>query len=255
MKRNANISPGVAASHSAPRLYVECPLAAGRTAPCSPPQAHYLANVMRLKPGARVLLFNGRDGEWLAEIASIRRNVYELAVLEKVRDQSGGPDILYLFAPLKKARLDYAAQKATELGVAALRPVLTRRTVAERVKIERMRANAIEAAEQCGVLRVPEIFEPEKLETALEGWPPERTLVFADEAAPVASPLVALRAVPSGPSALIIGPEGGFDPDERRMLLGQPFVHAVSLGPRVMRADTAAVAALALMNAILGDWR
>jgi 16S rRNA (uracil1498-N3)-methyltransferase len=210
---------------------------------------------MRMRAGDELLVFNGRDGEWLAEIAAIRRGDCELVAKERIREQAGGPDVHYLFAPLKKARLDYMVQKATEMGVAALRPVITRRTQAERVNAERMRANVIEAAEQCGILRVPEIFELQKLDAALNDWPSERVLIFADEVAPIASPLEALEAVPRGPAALLIGPEGGFDEAERAMLRRQPFVHAISLGPRVVRADTAAVAALALVNAVLGDWR
>lgn len=237
------------------RLFVQSPLSAGACVECTSDQAHYLGNVMRLRVGETILLFNGRDGEWLAEIGAMKRNACALIVKQRTREQSGGPDIDYLFAPLKKARLDFMVQKATELGVARLRPVMTRRTVAERVKIERMRANVIEAAEQCGVLRIPEIFEPVTLEKALEGWPPERALIFADESAEIASPLDALAKLPSGPAVLLIGPEGGFAEDERRLLLDKPFVHPISLGPRVMRADTAAVAALALMNAVFGDWR
>ena len=210
---------------------------------------------MRLKTGNSVLLFNGNDGEWLAEIGTIKRNECEVIAKTQTREQSGGPDFHYLFAPLKKARLDYMVQKATELGVAAIRPVITHRTIAERVKMERMQANVIEAAEQCGVLRVPEVREPEKLEGLLKAWPPERALVFADEGAPIASPIEALQRIPQAPVALLIGPEGGFDDSERQLLRALPFVHAISLGPRVMRADTAGVAALALMNAVLGDWR
>jgi 16S rRNA (uracil1498-N3)-methyltransferase len=237
------------------RLHVEAPLAAGAVAELAPDQAHYLGGVMRLKAGDAVLAFNGRDGEWLAEITGLKRGDGQLTARELTREQTDGPDVHYLFAPLKKARLDYMVQKATELGVAALRPVMTRRTNAERVKIERMRANAIEAAEQCGVLRLPEVAEPEKLEAVLRDWDGARALVYADEAAPLASPLAALAAIPPGPAALLIGPEGGFTEDERQMLRALPFVHAVSLGPRIMRADTAAVAALALMNAVVGDWR
>jgi 16S rRNA (uracil1498-N3)-methyltransferase len=246
---------GGAAARSSVRLYVEASLTQGAPVGCTPPQAHYLGNVMRMRAGDELLVFNGRDGEWLAEIAALRRGYCELVVRERIREQAGGPDVHYLFAPLKKARLDYMVQKATEMGVAALRPVITRRTQAERVNAERMRANAIEAAEQCGVLRVPEIFESQKLDAALHGWPSGRALILADEAASIASPLEALEAVPRGPAALLIGPEGGFDEAERAMLRRQPFVHAISLGPRVMRADTAAVAALALVNAVLGDWR
>lgn len=237
------------------RLFIDAPLHAGAAIECAPPQANYLGNVMRLRAGDAILAFNGRDGEWLAEITGLKRTACALTAREQVREQTGGPDVHYLFAPLKMARLDYMVQKATEMGVAALRPVITRRTVAERVKIERMRANAIEAAEQCGVLRLPGIAEPQKLEAALRDWPPERALIFADEAAPIASPLEALARVPQGPAALLIGPEGGFDESERAMLKALPFVYAISLGPRVMRADTAAVAALALINAVLGDWR
>jgi 16S rRNA (uracil1498-N3)-methyltransferase len=178
-----------------------------------------------------------------------------------IREQRSGPDIHYLFAPLKRARLDYMVQKATEMGVAKLFPVLTRHTVAERVNLERMRANAIEAAEQCGVLRVPEVAEPTKLGAVLASWDVRRPLIFCDEHGEVASPIETLEAVrskipPSGTSlGLLIGPEGGFGDDERTALIEQPFTVAISLGPRIMRADTAAVAALALVNAVLGDWR
>jgi 16S rRNA (uracil1498-N3)-methyltransferase len=244
-----------ARSRSSVRLYVEAPLGQDAPVGCTPSQAHYLGNVRRMRAGDELLVFNGRDGEWLAEIVALRRGDCELVARERTREQAGGPDVHYLFAPLKKARLDYMVQKATEMGVAALRPVITRRTQAERVNAERMRANVIEAAEQCGVLRVPEILEPQRLDAALHGWPSERILIFADEAAPIASPIEALEAVPRGPAALLIGPEGGFDEAERAMLRRQPFVHAISLGPRVVRADTAAVAALALVNAVLGDWR
>jgi len=255
MKSKAKDAGSGAASRPQVRLFVEADLGPGAAIACTRDQAHYLGNVMRMRVGDALFAFNGRDGEWLAEIAAMKRGECELVAREQTRVQTGGPDFHYLFAPLKKARLDFMVQKATELGVAALRPVMTSRTVAERVKIERMQANAIEAAEQCGVLRVPEIHEPQKLETVLANWPGERALVFADESAEIASPLDALAAIPAGPAALLIGPEGGFSGDERAVLIKQPFVHAISLGPRVMRADTAAVAALALMNAVLGDWR
>jgi 16S rRNA (uracil1498-N3)-methyltransferase len=236
------------------RLFVEMPLAAGAVVECTSAQANYLGNVMRLGVGDRLLVFNGRDGEWLARLAMAKKGRCVLAAEAQTRAQGGGPDIHYLFAPLKKARLDYMVQKATEMGAALLQPVITRRTIAERVNSERMRANAIEAAEQCGILRLPEVREPEKLGAVLKDWPQERLLVFADEAAPIASPLEALATMPKGPAALLIGPEGGFDPAEREALRALPFVRAISLGPRVMRADTAAVAALALINAALGDW-
>ena len=254
MRKKANQGESGSLHRSLPRLYVEAPLQAGAAIECTSPQVNYLGNVLRLGLADSVLVFNGSAGEWLAEIIAMKRGACVLTAREQVRPQADGPDIHYVFAPLKKARLDYMAQKATEMGVAALRPVMTRRTNAERVNIERMRANAIEAAEQCGVLRLPEVFEPEKLGDALRDWDVARALIFADEAAPIASPLEALATVPRGPLALLVGPEGGFDPTEREMLLRLPFVHAISLGPRVMRADTAAVAALALINAVLADW-
>jgi 16S rRNA (uracil1498-N3)-methyltransferase len=237
------------------RLFVPFGLAPGLQCALTKEQAHYLGNVLRLKPGARVLLFNGRDGEWRGEVAVIGRKGAELRLEEQTRAQDQGPDLHYLFAPLKRARLDYMAQKATELGAGVLRPVITRHTVAERLNTERLRANAIEAAEQCGILRVPEVTEPEKLAKIVDGWDAGRLLIFADEAAPQASPLAALKAHAPGPLAVLIGPEGGFDPEERASLQAKPFVLPISLGPRVMRADTAAVAALALVNATLGDWR
>jgi 16S rRNA (uracil1498-N3)-methyltransferase len=255
MKKKANPGEAAADRRSMPRLYVEAPLQAGASLDCTAAQANYLGNVLRLGIGETLLVFNGQDGEWLADITAMKRGVGVLTAREPVRPQSGGPDLHYVFAPLKKARLDYMVQKATEMGVAALRPVMTRRTNAERVNVDRMRANAVEAAEQCGILRLPEVYAPEKLGEVLRGWEAGRTLIFCDEAAPVASPLDALAAVSQGPLALLIGPEGGFEPAERDMLLRLPFVSAISLGPRVMRADTAAVAALALMNAVLGDWR
>ena len=171
------------------RLFVEMPLAAGAAVECTSAQANYLGNVMRLGVGDRLLVFNGRDGEWLARLAMAKKGRCVLAADEQTRAQGGGPDIHYLFAPLKKARLDYMVQKATEMGAALLQPVITRRTIAERVNSERMRANAIEAAEQCGILRLPEVREPERLGSVLKDWPQGRLLVFADEAAPIASPL------------------------------------------------------------------
>jgi len=178
-----------------------------------------------------------------------------VTVARHTRQQISPPDLHYLFAPLKRARLDYMAQKATELGASRLMPVITRRTIAERVNRARLTANAVEAAEQCGVLWVPEVVEPEKLAAILAGWDEKRLLVFADEAAPVASPLAALEKQAKHPLAVLIGPEGGFEEEERALLLAQPFVLPISLGPRVMRADTAAVVALSLVNATLGDWR
>lgn len=236
------------------RLFVAASLTDGARVLLSEEQAHYLVNVLRLAAGARVLVFNSRDGEWRAELSEVKKRSATLVVDGQTRPQTDGPDIDYLFAPLKRSRLDYMVQKAVEMGVARLRPVITHRTIAERVNLERMRANAIEAAEQCGILRVPEVLEPVALEKALATWDAGRTLVFCDEDAAIKNPLDALGAIPQGPVALLIGPEGGFDPGERAALMGKPFVRAISLGPRIMRADTAAVAALALVNAKCGDW-
>lgn len=237
------------------RLFVKSPLSTGTTLTLSADQAHYLGNVLRLKPGDHVLLFNGEDGEWCAKLTAIGKKMGEAAVEHQTRPQEHSPDLHYLFAPLKRARLDYMAQKATEMGASLLQPVITRRTVAERVNTDRLHANAVEAAEQCGILGVPEVRKPKTLSKLLEGWDQERLLIFADEAAPAASPVEALTAQAPRPLAVLIGPEGGFEPEERALLLQQTYVSPLSLGPRVMRADTAAVACLALVNAVLGDWR
>jgi 16S rRNA (uracil1498-N3)-methyltransferase len=240
---------------SAQRLHVEADLAEGAAVECTPAQANYLRNVLRLKAGDAVLVFNGRHGEWRAELAGSGRRALLLSVGRQMRPQEGGPDIDYLFAPLKRARLDYMVEKATEMGVARLRPVITRRTVAERVNLERMRAHGIEAAEQCGILRLPQVRPPEPLERVIAGWDAARPLVLCDEDVEETCPFTALARIPPGPVAVLVGPEGGFDPAERELLSTQPFVTRISLGPRILRADTAAVAALALVNAVLGDWR
>jgi 16S rRNA (uracil1498-N3)-methyltransferase len=240
----------------APRLYIEAPLARDIAHDLTAPQANYLGNVLRLAAGDRVLLFNGRDGEWLAEIAARSKRAITVRAREQLRVQEDGPDLVYLFAPLKHARLDYMVQKATELGVARLCPVLTEHTQVQRVNLERMRANAIEAAEQCGVLRVPTVSEPQRLTDSLRLVDAEgRRLIVCDEAAPVADPIAALADLPPGPLAVLVGPEGGFSPSERQTLRSLPASRAIRLGPRIMRADTAAVAVLALVNAVLGDWR
>jgi len=240
-----------------PRLYVDEPLAAGAAVTLEPSQAHYLADVLRLKPGDPVLVFNGRDGEWRATLTSAGKRTRALAVETQTRAQTPPGDLHYLFAPLKRTRLDYLVQKAVEMGVSRLQPVMTRHTQSERVKAERMRANAIEAAEQCGVLRLPDILEPAPLARALDAVEPSRLLVFCDEDAPTADPVAALAAAaPRGASlALLIGPEGGYAEEERTLLLARPHVVRLALGPRILRADTAAVAALALVQAVLGDWR
>ncbi len=243
------------ANFDAPRLHVDAPLVAGARVALDDAQANYVVNVMRLGAGDSILVFNGRDGEWLAAVEPVKKRGCVLHVGEQAREQTAPQDLDYLFAPLKRSRLDYMVQKAAELGAARLRPVLTRRTIAERVNLERMRANAIEAAEQCGILSVPGVLEPEKLENVLARWDASRRLIVCDEDAEVASPLDALRDIQPGPLAVLIGPEGGFAPEEREALAAKPFVTRISLGPRIMRADTAAVAALALVNAVLGDWK
>jgi 16S rRNA (uracil1498-N3)-methyltransferase len=201
-----------------------------------------------------VLVFNGRDGEWLASITVEGRKQASLTLVEQTRPQPPAPDLHYLFAPLKHARLDYIAQKAVEMGAGIIQPVLTRRTQVSRLNFDRMRANAIEAAEQCGILSLPDIRTEQTLEAALVALEPGRILVFCDEAAAQESPVAALSRVEPGPLAVLIGPEGGFDEVERQRILARPATLPISLGPRILRADTAAVAALALVQAVLGDW-
>ena len=240
---------------TASRLFVDADLAEGTVLACRADQVNYLRNVLRLGAGDQILIFNGRDGEWRARIGEVRKAAMTLRVEAQVRPQQAVPDIDYLFAPLKRARLDYMVQKATEMGVARLRPVFTRRTTPDRINIQRMRANAIEAAEQCGILRVPAVLEPEGLGAALAHWNAERRLIFCDEESEEPDPLAVLRGLPPGPIAVLIGPEGGFEAGERELIASQPFAFSIALGPRILRADTAAVAALALVNATLGDWR
>ena len=238
-----------------PRLYVQAPLAEGAELALEPQQTNYLVNVMRLGADAPVLLFNGRDGEFVGALAASSRKGALVRVGARKRPQETPPDVDYLFAPLKHARLDYMAQKAIEMGARRLRPVITRHTQVARVNLERLSANAIEACEQCGVVWTPEIAPLETLDKALRGWPAERLLVFCDEEADAASPLDALLAVRAESGVgLLIGPEGGFDDAERAAILSIPRVVRLSLGPRILRADTAAVAALALIQATLGDW-
>jgi 16S rRNA (uracil1498-N3)-methyltransferase len=248
-----------------PRLFVAAPLRPGATVPLDAAQGHYLTGVLRLEPGDTVLIFNGKDGEWQARLVGAGKRT-QLGVEHQVRPQSPPGDLHYLFAPLKRARLDYMVQKAVEMGVSRLQPVMTRRTQAERVNLDRMHANAVEAAEQCGILAVPQIMAPMALERAIAALEPGRHLVFCDEDAPGADPVAALaRDLASGdfkqgdstavPLAVLIGPEGGFDEEERAFLRQRPHTSRIALGPRILRADTAAVAALAIVQAAAGDWR
>lgn len=239
---------------STPRVFVEADLIEGAALTLSQPQSHYLGHVLRRKAGDEVALFNGRDGEWRSEILAVSRRDMTVDPVAQTRAQTPRPDLVYCFAPLKHARQDYLAQKATEMGAGVLQPVITRRTVADRVKLDRLRANAIEAAEQCGILYVPEVKTPVPLDDMLAGWDPTRRLIFCDEAAPTSDPIAVLKSIEPAPLAVLVGPEGGFDPAEHAFLTSQPFVVPLSLGPRILRADTAAVAALALVQAVLGDW-
>jgi 16S rRNA (uracil1498-N3)-methyltransferase len=242
------------------RLYVDAPLAQGAHIVLDKPQAHYLCNVLRLGEGAELLAFNGRQGEWLVSLSIQSRKSASLLAKNMTRPQPDAGNLHYLFAPIKHARQDYLVQKAVEMGASLLQPVLTRHTHAERLNEARMRANAIEAAEQCGILALPTIAAPARFDALFSAWPGERLLVFCDEDAETADPISALQeakarlgAMP--PLAVLIGPEGGFDAEERTRLLQQPSILRLSLGPRILRADTAAVAALALVQAVLGDWQ
>jgi 16S rRNA (uracil1498-N3)-methyltransferase len=237
-----------------PRLFVDAPLSPGESVALEGNQSNYLGNVLRLAAGDNILVFNGRDGEWQARIAG-RKRPDSLEIVAQTRPQDRLPDIAYVFAPLKHARLDYMMQKAVEMGVSRLQPVLTRFTQVSRVNGARMRANVIEAAEQCGILSLAAVAEPMPLDRFVSERQPQRLLVFCDEAAEISSPLQALqnRAATDGID-ILIGPEGGFAEDERALLLRQKRTLRLALGPRILRADTAGVAALALVQAALGDW-
>ena len=238
-----------------PRLFVDAALAAGETVALERNQSNYLGNVLRLAAGDTILVFNGRDGEWQASIAG-RKRPDSLTVVAQARPQDCLPDIAYVFAPLKHARLDYMVRKAVEMGAASLQPVLTRFTQVSRVNGERMRANVIEAAEQCGILSLAEVAEPIPLDRYLGARDGQRLLVFCDEAADVTNPVEALQgeATAAGGIDILIGPEGGFAEEERVLLLRQKRTLRLALGPRILRADTAGVAALTLVQAVLGDW-
>jgi len=234
------------------RLYVDHPLAAGQAVPLSPDQSHYLTGVMRLAVGAGVLLFNGRDGEWRASLTVAGKRGAIATCEAQTRPLQMPPDLWLLFAPIKKARTDFIVEKAVELGVQRVLPVQTRRTNAERLRQDKMTAHAIEAAEQCGATYVPEVADLVPLDRLLRQWPEGRRLYWCDETALGQS---ATLTPVSGPAAILIGPEGGFDPGEIQRLRGLPYVVPLSLGPRILRADTAAVAAITLWQAACGDWR
>jgi 16S rRNA (uracil1498-N3)-methyltransferase len=242
----------------AARLYVPDDLAAGAALDLADGQAHYLRSVLRLAAGAALALFNGRDGEWRGRIDGIGKGWCSIALDTQIRRQRAEPDLWLVFAPVKRARIDYLVEKATELGVSELHPVRTSRTIVERVNLERLQANAIEAAEQTERLMVPRVHPPESLPALIARWPAGRRLVVCDErgrAPPIAAVAVELRDALSEGAAVLIGPEGGFTETELDGLANLPFVNPVSLGPRVLRADTAALAALAVLQALAGDWR
>jgi 16S rRNA (uracil1498-N3)-methyltransferase len=244
-----------------PRLFVAAPLDAGLTVGLNAAQIHYLASVLRMAPGDQVLVFNGEDGEWRASLAEVAKRNAVLLVEANTRSQPEPGNLHYLFSPLKRARLDYMVQKAVEMGVSRLHPVIMRHTHAERVNLDRMRANAIEAAEQCGILAIPQIAAPLDFAAALAALDPSCHLVFCDEDAPCGDPVAALRAdldaarANSPELAVLVGPEGGFAEEERATLLHRPRTSRLALGPRILRADTAAVAALAVVQTAAGDWR
>jgi 16S rRNA (uracil1498-N3)-methyltransferase len=236
---------------SLPRLFVAPSLAEKASVTVEGAAANYLANVLRLGVGAKVKLCDDSTGEWLAEIAEAGKKRVTLTISERLREREQVPDLWLLFAPIKRGRIDWLVEKATELGIARLVPVVTRRTIVDRLNLDRLRAHAVEAAEQCERTALPELTEPRKLEAVLRDWPEGRILLFADENG--GEPLASVAA--PGPAAILIGPEGGFTEEERAAIRALPFARPVSLGPRILRADTAAVAALTLVQTVLGDWR
>jgi 16S rRNA (uracil1498-N3)-methyltransferase len=236
------------------RLFVDADIVDGSPIEASQDQFNYLANVLRLEAGAEVLTFNGRHGEWRAAIAFPSRKRITLTPVEQTRPQPEPSDLHYLFAPLKVGRLDYLVQKAVEMGAGLLQPVMTQHVQGKITNIERLRANAVEAAEQCGILAIPQVAEPIKLADLLDRWPHERRIIYCDEGDAGQNPLPLLRSIKEKHLALLVGPEGGFSEEERAMLRRLDFVTAIPLGPRILRADTAAVAAMAVIQAAIGDW-
>jgi 16S rRNA (uracil1498-N3)-methyltransferase len=242
------------ANYTMQRLYIDAPLVAAQPLSATAEQFNYLANVLRLGEGAEVLLFNGRDGEWKALLSLPAKKKLLLTPIEQTRAQTPQPDLIFLFAPLKVGRLDYLVQKAVEMGAGIIQPVLTQHTQVQKVGVERLQANVIEAAEQCGILSIPHVQELQKLDAVLGSWDKTRRIIFCDEDAQTNNPISRLGAIGEKQLAVLIGPEGGFSQTERETLRALPFVTAIPLGPRILRADTAAVAALAVVQAIVGDW-
>ena len=236
---------------SLPRLFVETLLGPGARVPLDAAQANYLGNVMRLKEGDRLLLFDGASGEWLAEVAEAGKKRMVLAVSEPTKPQESVPDLWLAFAPIKKGKVDWLVEKAIELGIARLQPVVTQRTVVDKLNLERMRAHIVEAAEQCGRTTLAAIDEPVKLAQLLRTRDPSRTLYFADETGGEA----ARSAFLPGPALILIGPEGGFTQEEAAAIRAAPNARAISLGPRILRAETAALAAITAWMSAVGDWQ
>lgn len=237
------------------RLFVSQALRSGEGVEANADQFNYLANVLRMADGAEILLFNGRDGEWKARISFPTRKKILLVPIAETRPQPEKPDLHYLFAPLKTGRLDYLVQKAVEMGAGVLRPVITQHVQGKITNLDKLRANVIEAAEQCGILAIPEVEEPVKLKDLLEIWPSSRRIIYCDEGDEGQNPLPVLQRIEERQLALLVGPEGGFSEEERNLLRGMPCVTPIPLGPRILRADTAAVAALAVIQAGIGDWK
>ena len=236
---------------SLPRLFVRTPLSDGATVELDRKQANYLGNVLRLGRGAELLVFDGSSGEWLARIEPSSRKMMTLEVERRTREAERIPDVWLAFAPVKRAQTDWLVEKATEVGAARLLPIMTQRTIAERVKLERLEAIAIEAAEQCGRTRLPQIAEPVPLKRFLDERDTGRRVYFADEGGGEAT----ATAFQSGPATIVTGPEGGFTDEERALVRAARNVIAISLGPRILRAETAALAALSAYMALAGDWR
>ena len=237
------------------RLFVDADLAAGAEIEADKDQFHYLANVLRAADGTEVLLFNGRDGEWKACLSYPTRKRLVMTPVEQTRPQPAPADLHYLFAPLKVGRLDYLVQKAVEMGAGLLQPVMTQHVQGKITSLDRLKANVVEAAEQCGILAVPEVAQPKRLADLLETWPRDRRIIYCDEGDKGQNPLPLLSAIEERKLALLVGPEGGFSEEEQKLLRNLDFVTAIPLGPRILRADTAAVAAMAVIQASIGDWR
>lgn len=241
-----------------PRLHVAHDLGESRDVALDRDQTNYLINVLRMKKGDALILFNGRDGAWMARVADDHRKGATLSVAVQTAHQTKKPDLWFGFAPLKTGRLDYLVQKATEMGAGVIQPVITRFTQTRNLKTDKLEANIIEAAEQCEVLSVPVLAPEVSLSDLIANWQQDqglRRLVFCDESAPSHSPVQRLRDIDGLPVGVLIGPEGGFSDEERVLLLSQSFVLPISLGPRILRADTAGVAAMAVIQSIIGDWR